>query len=232
MIRIYAKTVDYNSFVADMKLIDGRFVTQDEQGNDMLIHYSHDWSIDYIGKMVKTPAVIDEEGNVTTPAEMWDGERANITIHDSLEEWFLSVMPTDTMTNGTSFTEVIPVTPERTFAGDEVETDDSKVDKSEIAFEAGLPLQVGRPVLFEGKKYRTGVGHTTKAHWTPDIVPWFTEIPEEGSLWVQPTGAHDAYQAGDIVTYKGQKWISKIDANTTIPDGDEPFNRYWEPHTS
>lgn len=48
--------------------------------------------------------------------------------------------------------------------------------------------------------------------------------------WVQPTGAHDAYAIGDIVTYNSELWISKINANTTIPDGDIPFNRYWEPY--
>jgi hypothetical protein len=166
-----------------MKALDNRFVTQDEQGNDMLIHYSHDWSIDYIGKMVKTPAVVDDEGNVTTPAELWDGERANISIHDSLEEWFLSVIPTGTMTNGTSFTEVLPVTPNRKFAGDDVEVDDTKVDKTETAFEVGVNYQVGKKVTFNGTTYRVGVGHKSQADWTPDIVPWFTRELNEGTPW-------------------------------------------------
>jgi hypothetical protein len=50
-------------------------------------------------------------------------------------------------------------------------------------------------------------------------------------VWVQPTGAHDAYQIGDIVHYPAidsPLWISKINANTTVPDGDIPYNRYWE----
>ena len=45
--------------------------------------------------------------------------------------------------------------------------------------------------------------------------------------WVQPTGGHDAYDKGDKVIYKGVVWTSKIDGNATIPDGDEPYNRYW-----
>jgi len=30
------------------------------------------------------------------------------------------------------------------------------------------------------------------------------------------------------VQYDSQVWESKIDANTTVPDGDVPYNRYWD----
>jgi hypothetical protein len=51
---------------------------------------------------------------------------------------------------------------------------------------------------------------------------------------VQPTGAHDAYQINDIVHYPTMNdglWISKINANVTVPDGDIPYNRYWQPYS-
>lgn len=35
--------------------------------------------------------------------------------------------------------------------------------------------------------------------------------------WVQPTGAHDAYNTGDWVTHNGQTWESTVDANTWEP---------------
>ena len=57
--------------------------------------------------------------------------------------------------------------------------------------------------------------------------------PDEILAWVQPTSSINAYNTGDKVYYVNvgdQIWISKIDANTTVPDGDEPFNRYWEPY--
>ena len=57
-------------------------------------------------------------------------------------------------------------------------------------------------------------------------------FPDEILAWVAPTGAHNAYQIGDKVYYPNvgdEIWISKINANTTVPDGDVPFNRYWEP---
>lgn len=68
----------------------------------------------------------------------------------------------------------------------------------------------------------------TPALWL--IIPTVVGYP----VWVQPTGAHDAYALGDIVHYptiSDGLWRSKINANVTIPDGDVPYNRYWEPYT-
>lgn len=44
-----------------------------------------------------------------------------------------------------------------------------------------------------------------------------TETPEPGAPWVQPTGAHDAYMAGDVVTDDGKTWESTIDNNVWRP---------------
>ena len=40
---------------------------------------------------------------------------------------------------------------------------------------------------------------------------------EEWPEWVQPTGAHDAYNTGDKVTHNGVKYISDVDANVWEP---------------
>ena len=37
------------------------------------------------------------------------------------------------------------------------------------------------------------------------------------SPWVQPTGAHDAYDTGDRVTYQGATWESTINGNVWAP---------------
>lgn len=42
--------------------------------------------------------------------------------------------------------------------------------------------------------------------------------PEEWPAWVQPTGAHDAYSAGDQVTYNGRHYVSAINGNVWSPD--------------
>jgi hypothetical protein len=92
--------------------------------------------------------------------------------------------------------------------------------------------------VYNGEQYEfTGAGQTlTVEGQTPDLVPaiW-TKIHtgEDYPVWVQPTGAHDAYATGVIVHYPTLEdglWINKINANTTKPDGDIPYNRYWEPY--
>lgn len=91
---------------------------------------------------------------------------------------------------------------------------------------------------FDGNElflYRCVQAHESQSTWNPPIVPaLFSKVEYPGviGLWVQPTGAQDAYNIDDKVHYptlEDPVWISKIDANTTVPDGDEPFNRYWEP---
>lgn len=72
--------------------------------------------------------------------------------------------------------------------------------------------------------------------WAPDVYPaGWQEVggtvdpgPSTYPEWVQPTGAHDAYSAGDIVSYNGVLYRSKIDGNTwapdAYPDGWEVYN--------
>lgn len=74
--------------------------------------------------------------------------------------------------------------------------------------------------------------HTTQADWTPDVsTSLFTEVvpPDTIGVWVQPTGAHDAYDTGDKVEWpedSGTIWQSTIDANTTEP-GTNLEHGYW-----
>ncbi len=74
--------------------------------------------------------------------------------------------------------------------------------------------------------------HTSQADWKPDQVPSeYRRVNNPAVIleWVQPTGSHNAFKIGDVRTWKGQTWTSQINANTTVPDGDVPFNRYWKP---
>lgn len=43
-----------------------------------------------------------------------------------------------------------------------------------------------------------------------------------------PTGAHDAYNTGDKVTYNGNRYVSRIDANVYSP---EAYPAGWEKQT-
>ena len=76
---------------------------------------------------------------------------------------------------------------------------------------------VGDPQL-----YKVVQAHTSQADWTPDATAsLFVAIglDEQGyPVWSQPTGAHDAYNKGDIVDYNGTLYESLIDGNVYSPD--------------
>lgn len=54
----------------------------------------------------------------------------------------------------------------------------------------------------------------------PGVSSWREVVPEGSAPpgWVQPSGATDAYNAGDQVTYNGEVFESVIDANVWSPD--------------
>lgn len=113
--------------------------------------------------------------------------------------------------------------------------DDQAISKAEFfpAYRIGRAYETDDRFYYplDEKLYKVLQPHTSAIEWKPDeAVSLYVHVAPSGVIpnWVQPTGAHDAYQTGDIVMYNAQAWISKIDANTTVPDGDEPFNRYWE----
>lgn len=67
--------------------------------------------------------------------------------------------------------------------------------------------------------YRCVQAHTSQDGWSPDAVPalWTLISIDEWPEWVRPTGAHNAYQTGDKVTFEGKRYISKINGNTWSP---------------
>lgn len=84
----------------------------------------------------------------------------------------------------------------------------------------GRAYAVGDRVQHGGTLYKCVQAHTSQAGWTPDATPalWVVVSIDEYPEWVQPTGAHDAYNTGDKVIYNGKYYISTIDANTYAPD--------------
>lgn len=75
---------------------------------------------------------------------------------------------------------------------------------------------VGDPQL-----YQVLQDHTSAAEWTPDTATSLYKAvgidPSGIPLWVQPLGATDAYNIGDIVMHNGKKWESSIDNNVWEP---------------
>lgn len=98
-----------------------------------------------------------------------------------------------------------------------------KAYKTDEIFTYGVN-EVGDPQL-----YRVVQDHTSQEDWTPDNTPaLYTAIglTEAGyPVWSQPTGAHDAYNIGDIVDYNGTLYKSLIDGNVYSP---EAYPAGWE----
>lgn len=87
------------------------------------------------------------------------------------------------------------------------------------AWDAGQAYTVGFKAQYNGTLYKCLQAHTSQADWTPDATPalWAAVSVDEWPEWVQPTGAHDAYNTGDKVSYNGKHYICTVDANVYAP---------------
>lgn len=73
---------------------------------------------------------------------------------------------------------------------------------------------------YMGQLYKVIQDHTSLENWRPNELPALylnllpsNIIPE----WVQPAGAHDAYQIGAQVIFMGSIYVSTVDNNTWVP---------------
>lgn len=100
------------------------------------------------------------------------------------------------------------------------------------AYTQGEYFTYGTNSVGDPQLYKVVQAHTSQADWTPNITPsLYTALGlnETGyPLWAQPTGAHDAYNTGDIVDYNGTLYISLIDGNIYLPD---TYPQGWELYT-
>lgn len=82
----------------------------------------------------------------------------------------------------------------------------------------GKSYEVNDIVQYENELYEIIQAHTSQHDWKPDILPaLYRKIRVTLSPWVQPQGAHDAYNIGDKVTHNGSTWESTINANVWAP---------------
>ena len=87
------------------------------------------------------------------------------------------------------------------------------------AWAVGKAYAIGDRVQYSGALYKCVQAHTSQADWMPDTTPalWVVVSVDEWPEWVQPTGAHDAYNTGDKVSYNGKHYICTADANVYAP---------------
>lgn len=92
---------------------------------------------------------------------------------------------------------------------------------------SGQSYDVDVRVQHNGTLYRCVQAHTSQDDWTPDATPalWTAVSLDEWPEFVQPTGAQDAYQTGDKVTYNGKHYVSLADNNVWSPDA---YPAYWK----
>lgn len=80
----------------------------------------------------------------------------------------------------------------------------------------------GENAVGDAQLYQVLQDHTSSAKWTPDSAISLYKpigVSESGyPEWVQPLGASDAYNAGDIVSFKGVLKVSLIDGNVWSPE--------------
>ena len=85
----------------------------------------------------------------------------------------------------------------------------------------------------DSQLYQVLQDHTSAAEWTPDTATSLYKkigVTEEGyPEWVQPLGATDAYNTGDIVSYKGVLYRSLINGNVWSP---EAYPSGWEEYNA
>ena len=84
----------------------------------------------------------------------------------------------------------------------------------------GKAYAVSDRAQYNGILYKCVQAHTSQADWTPDATPalWVLVSIDEYPEWVQPTGAHDAYNTGDKVSYNGKHYVCAVDGNVYAPD--------------
>lgn len=104
-------------------------------------------------------------------------------------------------------------------------SDTDALDATELfpPWEIGHQYVAGNRVVYGDKLYKCVQPHTSQEDWTPDATPaLWTDVAKPGEIpvWVQPTGAQDAYMTGDRVHYPTADdpvYVSIVDNNVWAP---------------
>lgn len=96
-------------------------------------------------------------------------------------------------------------------------------------WQSGVGYKAGQIRKHGDVLYKVIQDHTSQEDWVPSNTPTLYDalvITESGyEEWKKPTGAHNAYNKGKIVLFKGKLYRSLIDGNTYSP---EEYAAAWE----
>lgn len=97
------------------------------------------------------------------------------------------------------------------------------------AYKTKEVFRYGENAVGDPQLYQVLQDHTSAEHWAPDASPSLYKkvgVTEDGyPEWVQPLGASDAYNTGDIVSHNGTLYKSLIDGNVWDPSA---YPQGWE----
>ena len=117
----------------------------------------------------------------------------------------------------------VPITAKTDETANQLVELDKKIDESiyPVWKKDSYPYFAGERVTYNGAYYRCIQEHTSQADWSPDVAVslWTrtSDPTEEWPDWVQPTGAHDAYEKGSKVSHNDKHWTSDVDNNVWEP---------------
>ena len=98
-----------------------------------------------------------------------------------------------------------------------------------VNYVAGTIIRKGKNGTGDPQLYRVVQSHSSQADWPPADNPALYEpigLNADGyPVWSAPSGAHDAYNKGDVVDYNGTLYRSTIDGNIWAPDA---YPAGWE----
>lgn len=94
-----------------------------------------------------------------------------------------------------------------------------RVNTDELEWIINEKVESGWKIMYEGIQYECIQSHMTLEGWTPDKTATLWKLAATGEIlpWGQPTGAHDAYNIGDKVSFNGSNYESLINANVWSP---------------
>ena len=87
-------------------------------------------------------------------------------------------------------------------------------------YRVGKNYIVGEVFALDSDLFKVIQAHTSQADWIPSSTPaLYSKYTPPGQVaeWVQPTGAQDAYNIGDKVSFQGSIYESLINANVWSP---------------
>lgn len=142
----------------------------------------------------------------------FESQNRDYTIDEKTEEIFDNIIPIKT---------AVQLSIKPLILSDNLSIDDMlEIISIFPDYEIGVYYNQGDIFKFEEKLFEVIQQHTSQQDWNPSTTPQLYKNKTPDNViadWIQPTGQHDQYNTGDIVSHNEQLWISTIDANVWEP---------------